>query len=208
MSSCPWCDAPRKKGYGVCPSCGHDITKERLSRGFLLIVAVGLPVILVVAWVGVVYLEPQDCNAALVEGLGGCPGQSTVLGSALSLDNPQVGAGPHPTVWYENVSIEKGPATIQTENLAIYVKTANDGALAPPVGSKVVLLDVRAGQPVSVYNLAQNSWSLTGESTDLTDQDAFQVVWVSSSATDPLTGDLFVVTGENGFSGTLSVTLA
>lgn len=164
------------------------------------VVAVALGVLMVAAVLYVILVtlpvllqpEPTGC---------GC-------GSPFSLGGAQVGSGPHPTVWFENVSIESVSSALTLDNIAFSVQTSGGGLLNPPGGTTLDLLSDATGMTVATYTFATAGWAGDPLTTHLSSQDSFSLIWIQSTSTDPLTGDRLVLSGTNGVSGTIAVTLA
>lgn len=135
-------------------------------------------------------------------------GQSSPLGSALSLGTAVVGSGPAPTVWYENLSVQSASTSLTINSLTFSVQTTSGGVMAAPAGSIVQMISSTSGSVVATYTFSTAAWTGASLSTHVTSTDIFSVQWKQTVAADPLTGDKLVTSGSNGFQGTVSNVLA
>lgn len=129
------------------------------------------------------------------------------LGTALDLGDVEVGSGPAPTVWFENLSIESAASALTINSLSFSVQTSTNGIVAPPAGSTVQLISTETGLTLATYSFATASWTGGPLSTHPDSQDVLSLSWKQTIATDPLSGDRLITAGLNGYSGTLSNTM-
>lgn len=130
-------------------------------------------------------------------------------GVALSLGSPYAGSGPHPTVWFENLSVESASSDLFLGDLAFQVETSTGGSLTTPSGSVVQVLSAATGLVLATYTLASGSWNASASTTHVTSIEVISLVWTQGGTTDPLAGDRLAVSGSSGGCslGTLSITL-
>lgn len=168
---------------------------EAKTQGVVLVLAAVALILVVVllAWVNYVPAGSGECP---------CLGDFLSLGPALS------GHGEAQSTWFENLSVLSASTSLTLTNVAFSVQTSEGQAVSPPSDSEVQLLINDTGQLVATFSFATDSWAGAPDTTHVTSQDLVSLVWASPSATSPLRGDRFVVTGQNGFAGTLSVPLS
>lgn len=130
------------------------------------------------------------------------------LGTALSLGNGSVGSGPHPTVWYWHYDVQSVAPSLSLACITFSVQTTGGTNVPAPPGSGIDLMSVTTGASLGNYTFANSSWSGVSPSMSVTTTLIFLVEWVETTATDPLSGDLFTVTGHDGFSGTTTYVMA
>lgn len=191
---------PSFQGYILVPT--YLPPRKQSNAALIVVIVVVVVVIVSIMLAAILYI--------LVAGFIG-PGSpvssGTPIGGALSLGSAHAGSGPHPTVWFENVSIAGASSSLVIDDLAFTVETSEGAEVSDPSGSLVNLIN-SSGESIATYSFSTASWTGVSPSTSVTAQDSLSMVWAAASSTDPLTGDLLVVAGLNGFTGTESVGLA
>lgn len=129
------------------------------------------------------------------------------LGSALDVGSAQVGSGPAPTVWYENVSILSSSTGLILTSLSFAVENGTGVLVRAPATSAVDLVSP-TGIPMATFSLSSSSWNDSSGGLHPAAGDTFQLQWVLTSSKDLLTGDEMVIGGSDGYEGTINVDLA
>lgn len=130
------------------------------------------------------------------------------LSSSLALGPAQVGSGPHPTVWFENMSVEGASHGLLVVYLDFQVLNRTSGEGVPiPAGSTLVVL-VGPYEQVASFGLSSHVWSAIDPDALVSTDQTFQLEWNSTSPSDPLVGDSLQVLSGNDFSGSLSIVMA
>lgn len=183
-------------GGGTPPTTG----RKAGDRGRLIIL-VGLAVVLLVTSV----LLYAAFSPTLPCG-GDCQPRS--IGSALGLGTPIESDNSYPpTDWDNNITVQSAASSLTIDSLSFTVESAGGAKVALPVGSYVEVISP-VGTSVATYNLSAAAWSGAPLSTVIVVGDTLSVVWEQKLLSDPMTDDVLVVMGSDGYAGVIDVTLA
>lgn len=147
--------------------------------------------------------------AAFALGVFAARGPAPVpLGTALAIDNISVGSGPQPSLWYYKFYVASVAQNLTLADFGFNVETSNGVMVSAPAGSYMNMIADTSGDTVANYTFSDRAWSVPASSQRVSEIDYFRIVWNDTTPTNPLEGDSLVLSGSDGYSGTLSYEFA
>lgn len=136
------------------------------------------------------------------------PAPPVPLATTLSLGTAVAGANYPTTYWIERISIQHAAMGLLLSDVSFSVETPEGAPVVPPGTANVPIISTTNGDFLASFSLNTGQWGPGAANTPMTSNELLNMTWYQTTNTDPLTGDLLVVFGHDGYTGNVTAILA